>query len=329
MIPSLPINRLDEIISRMQGARIVVVGDLMLDRFLWGSVTRISPEAPVPVVRLQSESSTLGGAGNVARNLREMGARVDLVGVLGRDAGGEQFRAALREAGVTDEALVEDPGRGTTVKTRVIAHHQQIVRIDRESTESLSGTEEDALCQAVLERLPGAGALVISDYDKGAISPGLLGRVLPAAVSSGVVIAVDPKPANYEHYRPATVITPNALEARMMAAPRKRGEEGLMEAGERIRAHLGCTAVLLTRGEAGMTLFQSSCPPLRIPALAREVFDVTGAGDTVISVFTLARVAGATLEEAALLANAAAGCAVGKLGTAVVKPEEIRRVFQG
>jgi len=323
---SLSPARLGELLGRMPGSRVIVVGDLMLDRFLWGSVTRISPEAPVPVVRLHSESVTLGGAGNVARNLRSLGASVDLVGVLGRDPGGEQFRESLREADMDDGAILEAAGRSTTVKTR--AHHQQVVRIDRESTDPLPPGAEDAVCRAVLDRLPGAGALLVSDYDKGAVSPGILRRILPAAASAGVVISVDPKPPNYDHYKPVTVITPNAHEARMMAAPRARGEEGLLEAGEAILVRLGCRAVLLTQGEAGMTLFQASHPPLHIPAIAREVFDVTGAGDTVISALTLAMVAGASPEEAAILANAAAGCAVGKLGTAVVGPEEISRALR-
>ena len=328
MTASLPPARVSDLLGRMAGARIAVLGDLMLDRFLWGSVTRISPEAPVPVVRLQSESATLGGAGNVARNLQALGAAVDLVGVLGRDPAGEQFRETLRKAGIDDAGILEAADRSTTVKTRIIAHHQQVVRIDRECADPLPPGAEADLCRRILDRLPGARAVLISDYDKGVVSSGVLARVLPAAASAGMVIAVDPKPPNYDHYKPVTVITPNAHEARMMAAPRSKGEEGLREAGEAIRLHLGCAGVLLTQGEAGMTLFQASRSPLRIPTAARDVFDVTGAGDTVISTLTLALVAGATLEEAARLANAAAGCAVGKLGTAVVTPDEISKAFQ-
>ncbi|HEV8336463.1 MAG TPA: D-glycero-beta-D-manno-heptose-7-phosphate kinase [Candidatus Polarisedimenticolia bacterium] len=312
----------------MHDSRVVVVGDLMVDRFLWGSVSRISPEAPVPVVRLQSESASLGGAGNVARNLRSLGGRVDLIGVLGPDAAGAQFRDGLRREELSDKAIVDVPNRASTVKTRVIAHHQQVVRIDREATAAVPEEVEDRLTELVLNRLPDARALLISDYDKGAVTPRILGRILPAATGGGLVVAIDPKPANYEHYRPATVITPNAQEAGVMAALRDREDAGLEKAGEAIRRHLDCKAVLVTRGEAGMTLIQAGALPLRIPASAREVFDVTGAGDTVISALTLALVAGASLEEAAALANAAAGCAVGKLGTAVVQPEEILRAFQ-
>jgi rfaE bifunctional protein kinase chain/domain len=311
----------------MQHLRVIVLGDLMLDRFLWGSVSRISPEAPVPVVRVRSETLTLGGAGNVARNLKALGGRAELIGVLGRDSGGEQFRAALGQAGLDSGGIVEDPHRTTTMKTRVIAHHQQVVRIDREITEPLGSEVEDALCSAVEARLSGANALLVSDYDKGVVTPGVLHRILPKAVSGGIFTAIDPKPVNYEHYRPATVITPNSHEARLMVGPRQRGSDDLGQIGEAIRAHLGCEAVLVTQGEDGMTLFRSSCPPLKIAADAREVFDVTGAGDTVISAFTLASVAGASLEEAAFLANVAAGRVVGKLGTAVVSPEEIRTAF--
>ena len=312
----------------MRDSRVVVVGDLMLDRFLWGSVSRISPEAPVPVVRLQSESASLGGAGNVARNVRSLGGRVDLIGILGPDAAGAQFRDALRREELSDSAILDVPDRGSTVKTRVIAHHQQVVRIDRESTAAVPEEVENRLVEIVLDRLLDAGALLISDYDKGAVTPRILGRILPAAAEAGLVVAIDPKPANYEHYRPATVITPNAQEAGIMAALRDRDDAGLEKAGETIRKHLGCKAVLVTRGEEGMTLIRAGTLPLTIPASAREVFDVTGAGDTVISALTLSLVAGGTLEEAATLANAAAGCAVGKLGTAVVQPEEILRAFQ-
>jgi rfaE bifunctional protein kinase chain/domain len=327
--PTFSVERLRDLFHRMRGARVLVLGDLMLDRFLWGSVSRISPEAPVPVVRLRSESSSLGGAGNVARNLRVLGAQVDLVGVVGRDLGGEQFRSCLAEAGIGDQALVEVPGRGTTVKTRVIAHHQQVVRIDRESSEPLSQEDVSELSGAVLDRLPGTAALLISDYDKGVVTGTILRRILPAAASAGIMISIDPKPANYDIYRPSTMITPNAQEALSMGAPRSRGEAGLREAGEAILRHLGCDLVLVTQGEDGMTLFRPSSPPLPIPTVAREVFDVTGAGDTVIAALTLSRVTGASPEESAVLANAAAGCAVGKLGTAAVTPEEIIRTLTG
>jgi len=306
----------------MSDQRIVVVGDLMLDRFLWGMVRRISPEAPVPVVRLQSESIALGGAGNVARNLRSLGSQVDLVGIVGRDPAGEQVRHCLQEAGLHSEGVIEARDRTTTIKSRVIAHHQQVVRIDQEATGSLAAGLVNEVIGRISSLLPGARALLVSDYDKGVISGDLLKKVLPAAFSAGLIVAIDPKPSNYDHYHPATVITPNAHEARVMAGQRESEEGGILAAGEAIRSHLGA-AVLITQGEGGMTLFESDRKPLTIPAVGREVFDVTGAGDTVIATLTLALAGGASIEEGAILANVAAGCAVGKLGTAVVGPEEL------
>lgn len=323
MIPVPSLDRGHELVRRMSGLQVVLLGDVMLDRFLWGTVTRISPEAPVPVVRLGSESTLLGGAGNVARNLLALGAGVNLVGVVGRDRGGEQFRECLEKAGLNGAGLIEIPDRTTTIKTRVIAHHQQVVRIDCEVTEQLPPPARSALIRRTISGLPAARALLISDYDKGVISSEVLSGVLPAAERARIPIAVDPKPSNYEHYRPVTVVTPNAREAREMAGLRGREDPDHLEAGETIRKHLGCAAVLLTQGERGMTLFQASDRPLHVPAVAKEVFDVTGAGDTVIAVLTLALAAGASLGEAAILANVAAGEVVGKLGTAVVTPEEL------
>ena len=321
--PVLAAERTRKLVRQMSGLRVVVVGDLMVDRTIRGAVSRISPEAPVPIVHLQSEDAVVGGAGNVARNLRALGARVDLVGVVGADSGAELFRRCLEEAGLGADRLVEVSGRTTTIKTRVVAHQQQVVRIDREETDALPATAEEGVSGQVESLLPGAVALLVSDYDKGVVTPGLLARILPAAVSAGVLTTVDPKPSNYDHYRPVTAITPNEQEARAMT--RLRPKESLLEVGEAIRDRLGCGGVLLTQGEAGMTLFQPALRPLRIPARAREVFDVTGAGDTVIAVLTLALAAGASMEDAARLANLAAGAVVGKHGTATVSPDELLR----
>ena len=307
----------------MSGLRVVVVGDLMVDRYVRGAVSRISPEAPVPIVHHHSEDAVVGGAGNVARNLHALGARVDLVGVVGGDPGAELFRRCLKEAGLEANRLIEVPGRTTTIKTRVVAHQQQVVRIDREETDALPAAVEEEVSERVKTLLPGAVALLVSDYDKGVVTPGLLTRILPAASSAGVITTVDPKPSNYDHYRPVTAVTPNEQEARAMT--RLRPKDSLLEAGEAIRERLGCNGVLLTQGEAGMTLFQPERQPLRILARAREVFDVTGAGDTVIAVLTLALAASASMEEAARLANLAAGLVVGKHGTATVGPEELLR----
>ena len=307
----------------MSGCRLLVVGDLMVDRFLWGSVHRISPEAPVPVVHLKSESAALGGAGNVARNLQALGAIVSLVGVVGQDRGSTEFRRLLKEADLADSGVVELPGRITTVKSRVIAHQQQVVRIDRESQDVLSAEAIEAICVRALQLLPESQAVIISDYDKGVITPVLLGQLLPASRKAGLTVAIDPKPSNFRHYSQASVITPNLQEAQAMVGSKGRTPQDILEIGHALREMLQCEAVLLTRGEDGMTLFQQSTEPLPIPSNAREVYDVTGAGDTVIAVLTLALTAGASLPEASSLANLAAGLAVGKLGTAVVTPDEL------
>jgi rfaE bifunctional protein kinase chain/domain len=321
--PILPAARARVLVRQMAGRRLLVVGDLMLDRFLWGSVHRISPEAPVPVVHLSSETAALGGAGNVGRNLQALGATASLVGVLGQDRGSEEFRRLLKEARLDDRGLLEVPGRITTVKSRIIAHQQQVVRIDRESQEALSTEATESICARAIELLADSQGVVISDYDKGVISPSLLEQLLPASQRAQRIVAIDPKPSNYRYYTPATVVTPNLQEARAMVGSKGRTAPEILDIGLRLRETLQCEAVLLTLGDEGMTLFRRSEDPLRIPSYAREVYDVTGAGDTVIAVLTLALTAGASLPEASCLANLAAGLVVGKLGTAVVTSEEL------
>jgi len=320
---ALPAARAKALVRDMIGRRLLVVGDLMVDRFLWGSVHRISPEAPVPVVHLNSESSALGGAGNVGRNLKALGATARLVGVVGQDRGAEEFGRLLKEADLDDHGILGLPRRITTVKSRVIAHQQQVVRIDRESQDALEAEAIERISSRALELLPESDAVIISDYDKGVITPALLGQLLPSCREAKLTVAIDPKPSNYRHYAPATVITPNLQEAQAMIGSKGRTDQEIHQIGVTLRNTLQCEAVLLTRGEEGMTLFQKSGEPLRIPSYAREVYDVTGAGDTVIAVLTLALSAGASLAEAASLANLAAGLVVGKLGTAVVTPDEL------
>jgi rfaE bifunctional protein kinase chain/domain len=306
----------------MSEASVLVVGDLMVDRFLWGTVHRISPEAPVPVVHLRSETSALGGAGNVARNLQSLGSDAHLVGVVGSDRGADDFWRLLAEAGLGREGIVRLEDRPTTTKTRVIAQHQQVVRIDREGGESLSPAVRNEINSRVTGLLTKVGGVVISDYEKGVISEDVLDKILPAAKAANLPTVIDPKPLNFPFYKPATIITPNLQEAREMARSRSGAEEDILRMGKYLRDRLGCEAVLLTRGEEGMTLFETG-EPTSIPAMAREVFDVTGAGDTVVAVLSLCLVAGAEVKEAAFLANLAAGLVVGKLGTAVVTQEEL------
>lgn len=295
----------------------------MIDQFVWGEVTRISPEAPVPIVRQSRESSCLGGAGNVARNLTALGAQALLVGLRGDDRDGEHLERMLREGGLSTDGLVAVTGRPTTVKTRIIARHQQVVRVDRESDAPPLPAVDRELERRTLSLLDRVQALIISDYDKGAISRGLLEGILPEAARRSLPVVIDPKIRLFPHYRPATVVTPNAREAMEAAGHPARAGEDLEAIGRRLLETLGSPYLLLTLGERGMLLQRRGGPSLTIPAAAREVFDVTGAGDTVVATLALALVAGATMEEAAVLANRAAGIVVGKLGTATVSRQEL------
>ncbi len=307
----------------MRGRRVFVLGDVMLDEFVWGRVSRISPEAPVPVVQVTGQSFHLGGAGNVAANVRSLGGGVVLAGVVGRDAAGERVREALAAAGV-ESRLVELGGdRPTTVKTRIVAHGQQVVRADREDAADVPAGAEAALVGWLRRELSSCGALVVSDYQKGVVTASLLKRVLPLARRRGVPVLVDPKVRHFRLYRGATVVTPNQLETEQATGLRLHGPADLHAAGRRVLSLLGCRAVLVTRGEHGMSLFEKGRPPLHVPTAAREVFDVTGAGDSVIATMALALAAGASLPEAAVLANCAAGVVVGKVGTAQASPEEV------
>jgi len=307
----------------MTGENVFVVGDVMLDEFIWGRVARISPEAPVPVVEVLGQSFHLGGAGNVAANVRALGGRASLAGVVGRDDAGVRVEAALAERGVYSRLVVSDTGRPTTVKTRIVAHNQQIVRADREEASDVPKDAERALFDAVRRELPSCGALVVSDYQKGAVTASLLRRTLALARRHRVPVLVDPKLRHFRLYRGVSVVTPNQLEAEQATGLKLRGEDDLAEAGRRILKMLDCAAVLITRGEHGLMLFQRDRPPVPVPSAAREVFDVTGAGDSVIATMALALAAGATLPEAAVLANCAAGVVVGKVGTAQASPAEV------
>jgi len=309
----------------MRDRRVLVVGDVMLDEFLWGKVTRISPEAPVPVVEVEAHSFHLGGAGNVARNIRALGGEAVLAGIVGRDTAGERVQQALAEAGIASLLTVDEGGRPTTVKSRIVAHHQQIVRADRESSTDIPAALEKLIVDLVQPILVSCHALVISDYNKGVITAGLLRRLLPLARRRRLPVLVDPKVRHFSLYKGATLVTPNQREAEQAAGLLLRAAEDLRAAGPVLLRKLGCQAVLVTRGEQGMSLFERGRPPLHIPTAAREVFDVTGAGDTVIATLALAVSAGAKLSEAAALANYAAGIVVGKLGTATASPAEVRQ----
>jgi rfaE bifunctional protein kinase chain/domain len=340
-------GRLQRLIPRLLGKRIGVLGDLMLDRYLWGTASRLSPEAAVPVVDFVEQSECLGGAGNVAANLTALGARVECFGAMGSDEPGADLRKCLRDAGIEDKGVLADSRRVTTVKTRIIARHQQVVRVDRERREPLRPETEERVLRALFSALKHLDALVLSDYDKGLVTDNFAERVLSACHQLRVAVFVKPKTSRLYAYRGARAIVCNAKEAGFFVTRSLGDEKSVEEAGRALLAHFGCAAVLITRGEKGMSLVEEG--PLRalhIPATGfevtyarvgqpgvdrtasgRQVFDVTGAGDTVLSVLALAAAAGAPLPDAAIVANAAAGVAVSKLGTATVTPEELTRAL--
>lgn len=321
-------QRADEILRRASERFIVVYGDVMLDEFVWGDVTRISPEGPVPVVDVRRESVHLGGAANVLANLMALGVRASVVGVVGDDRAAERLRAELKETGATDDALVVDETRPTTTKTRIIAHSQLVVRADRERRSPVNAETEERIIAVLNRVIKEADAFVVSDYDKGAVTPSVLTEILPAAKARGIPVLIDPKIRNFDSYRPATLVTPNHHEALRLTNIEEHDDESLKRAAHLIRGRLDCESVLITRGERGMMLLESYHEPVYVETAAREVYDVTGAGDTVIATLAAALSAGASMLEAATLANHAAGIVVGKVGTATANAEELVNSIQ-
>ncbi|MFN3449769.1 MAG: D-glycero-beta-D-manno-heptose-7-phosphate kinase [Roseococcus sp.] len=303
----------------LTGRRVLVLGDVMLDRFLYGEARRLSPEAPVPVVRLGRTEAMAGGAGNVARNVEALGGEARLVALAGEDAAGEELRALLGPAG----RLVQSAARVTTVKLRVIAARQQVVRVDEEQPRPADPDEEAALLAALEAELPWAEALVLSDYAKGALTPPLIAAAIAAARARGLPCLVDPKGRDFARYAGADLLTPNAMELAEAAGQPAGGDAACEAAARALLARLDVPAILATRSEKGMMLVPREGPALSIPAMAREVFDVSGAGDTVIATLALCRAAGLAWPEAMRAANAAAGVVVGKLGTATCSAAEL------
>ena len=316
-----------EILARFAGRRLIVLGDMMLDEFIWGEVRRISPEAPVPVVEVKRETLQAGGAGNVVSNLIELGATAIPVGIIGDDEGGSRMRDLFLHRGAEVSSLLTVPGRPTTRKTRIVAHSQQMVRADREDRSPVDSGIEEAILRKFSEALEFADAVIISDYDKGLLTPNLLREAITATHAAGKQVSLDPKIRNFQHYREVDVITPNQIEAERATGIEIVDQETLVAAAQRIRQMLDCRHVLITRGEHGMSLLEESGLLINIPTTAREVYDVTGAGDTVIATLTLALTSGATPEEAAIIANQAAGIVVAKVGTATASRAEIERAF--
>ena len=318
----LSLKRADALIEKFKKVRILVIGDLIMDHFIWGKVRRISPEAPVPVVEVTSESIVLGGSANVVNNIHSLGGRAAITGVIGSDNDGRRLVEMLKEKGIASEGIIKDPRRPTTIKTRIIAHSQQMVRFDREKKDRISPETSARVVSYIKKAVKAADLVVISDYAKGLVTQQLVEEANAVCQSLGRQIAVDPKVEHFDYYKGVTIVTPNNLEASQASGVDITDDETLHRAGEVLFNRLGCQALLITRGENGMSLFEPSSET-HIPTVAKEVFDVSGAGDTVIGTLALALASGADFREAAVLANFAAGVVVGKVGTATLSPEEL------
>ena len=317
------------LLRKIRKRSVVVVGDVMLDEFIWGDVSRISPEAPVPVVDVRSESTHLGGAANVLANLLALGAQACVIGVIGKDFAGDRIQISLSEKSKlqTADMLIADSSRPTTTKTRIVAHNQMVVRADRENRTPVNGETQARIIATAQAAIAKAHALIVSDYDKGVITPRILAALLPEAYRRMPVL-IDPKLRNFDAYRPATLVTPNHIEALRVTNLEEDSDQTLQAAARAIRTRLSCDAVLITRGNRGMMLLEGEGNPVCVVTAAREVYDVTGAGDTVIATLAAALAAGASMTEAAVLANHAAGIVVGKLGTASATHEEVLNSIQ-
>ncbi|MCK4463124.1 MAG: D-glycero-beta-D-manno-heptose-7-phosphate kinase [Candidatus Omnitrophica bacterium] len=316
-------TRLKSIISEYKNKRILVIGDLILDEFIWGKVSRISPEAPVPVVWVDSESFMPGGAANVANNISSLGAKVYLVGVVGNDDRAAILRGELEHKGINTDGITTDATRPTILKTRVIAHQQQVVRIDKERIGHIKDSIVNKIVNYVKKSIDEIDAILIEDYGKGLITPKLLKPIVDLAKKYKKTISVDPKEEHFSFYRGVTVITPNCQEASRAVGFKISDKASLKKAGQILLNKFKVKIAIITLGEEGMAVFEEGSPPKRIPTMAQEVYDVSGAGDTVISSFTLSLASGATPIQAAHIANCAAGIVVGKVGISVVNEDEL------
>jgi len=321
-------QHLHDIIKRFGEARVLVLGDLMLDRFIFGKVERISPEAPVPVVHVTKETAHLGGSANVVANLVALGAGAVPVGLIGDDDAAEDLSSELCRRGVTTDGLLRDEAVQTIQKVRIIAHNQQVVRVDRERAIEMSTEQETRLIERLDALVPDCSAVIVSDYGKHTVTPAILKHL--ETRREGLLLGIDPKDKNFEHYRGADIVTPNHGEAERLAGFEIQPDNGsLREAARIIFDRLACRRLLITLGEHGMALFRGPDDLIAIPTRAREIYDVSGAGDTVIATYMLAWSVGASAHEAATLANAAAGVVVGKLGTATLDQAELHAAIGG
>ena len=332
---TLSVERVRKLLAAARQVRVLVVGDVMLDQFIWGGVSRISPEAPVPVVEFERESFMPGGAANVARNLAALDVPTELFGMIGQDENGRRLKELLGGQNIRCGGLLADATRHTSVKTRIVAHQQQVVRIDRETRTGLDARLTGRLLAEIKSKLPKTDAVIVGDYGKGVITQPLLNEIKSLCRARGIWLSLDPKPVHHLNLAGLSLITPNRKEAFELAnlADETRcadplADKNLMLVAERLLNELRPAALLITLGELGMLLCRRGQTPFHIPTVAQEIFDVSGAGDTVIATFTLGIAAGASSLEAAMLSNHAAGIVVGKVGTATVSPEELVKSFQ-
>ena len=318
---NIEFKKVRRIVQNFKNKRVLVLGDLMLDKYIWGHVSRISPEAPVPVVEVTKDTSCLGGAGNASHNLKSLGAFPLLVGVVGDDSEGQWIKENVPDS----RGIFVDENRPTIVKTRIIAHHQQVVRVDLEKKAAISSRMGERIFNFIQEEK--YDGILISDYNKGSLSKSLMNRVLPFAQERRIPVFVDPKFENFFLFSPVTLITPNHFEVEKIVQHECTTDSQVEKAGQKILSQIRTLYLILKRGEQGMTVCEKGKKALHIPTVAKEVYDVTGAGDTVIAAAALALLSGGSIQEAAVLANASAGIVVGKIGTAAVTSEELLASF--
>jgi D-glycero-beta-D-manno-heptose-7-phosphate kinase len=315
-------------INRFPSSRILVIGDMILDEYIWGDVARISPEAPIPVVDVTSETKRLGGATNVLNNIHSLGGKCFICGVVGNDEYGKYLINRISELGINTNGIIVDNSRHTSIKTRVVARNQQVVRYDRETKRVIDLAIMRRLLKTIEAYLDDIDGIIISDYGKGVISSHMIKAVLDIVIGSKVIIAVDSKPDNFKYYKGVDIITPNHHEAAAFCGFTINDDDSLVRAGEYILEKLKCKSVLITQGKDGMTLFEAGAEPCHIPTVAQKVFDVSGAGDTVISTLSLGLTSGMKRESAALISNFASGIVVGEVGTSTVTARQLKEAVK-
>lgn len=320
-------NELIKYIHKFPDTKVLVIGDIIMDEYIWGDVSRISPEAPVPVVEVQQDTKMLGGAANVLNNIASLGGRPILCGVIGNDPTGEEIVERVKGLDLVYDGIIFESDRCTSIKTRVVARNQQVVRFDRESRGGIKPESIDKLLVFVKENLDKLDAIIVADYGKGVISAQLMKGLRDIVLDSDIILAVDPKSDNFEYYQGVDLITPNHHEAGAFCRTHIVDEETLTQAGSHMLSELNCRSVLITQGKDGMTLFEDNGAMCHIPTVSRKVYDVTGAGDTVISTFCLGLASGMDLKSAAIISNFAAGIVVGEVGTSTVKAQELEKAI--